>query len=251
MGLSKLGALVGVAPTKKKRASDRLTALHHLGKDAVTGVRRVYQPFNEDDRDLPPDESKLCPTSVQKELDDLRGEWINWVDVAMSQEYGNTKGRGDIVLDEDGKQHVIAENVPVGALLFLEKRFEDLSTLVDNLPTLATDREWKKESNTGLWITPPTETVRSVKKKVALTLAPPTDKHPAQVSLVEEAVPVGKTVITYISGAISAVQKKQLQRRVRALLDAVKKAREQANAQEVENLTLGESLFDMVFEGVR
>lgn len=251
MGLSKLGALVGVSPTKKKRASDKLSAMHKLGKEAVTGVRRVYQPFDEKDRDIPNDESKQCPTSVQRELQSLRDDWINWVDVAISQEFGNAQAKGDIVFDEDGNQRVVATGIPVGALLFLEKRLEDMSTLVDGLTTLPTDRDWNKDANTGLWVTPPTESVRKMRQKKPLELAKATDKHPAQVTLVDDEVPVGKTIITYVSGAITRVQQRQLQNRVRTLLDAVKKAREQANALEVENKKLGEYLFDLVFAGVQ
>ena len=80
-----------------------------------------------------------------------------------------------------------------------------------------------------------------------LEKAPATDKHPAQVEVVHEDKNVGKWKTINQSGAIPARDQHDMLARVKKLIEAVKKAREQANLLDVENKQAGDAIFDFIF----
>jgi phage gp46-like protein len=95
----------------------------------------------------------------------------------------------------------------------------------------------------------PEETVRTKKIPKAFIKAPATDKHPAQVDVYTEDVIVGTWTRTMFSGSLPAGRKLDLLRRVDAVAEAVKMAREYANQADAVDRKIGAALFDHIFAG--
>ena len=72
-------------------------------------------------------------------------------------------------------------------------------------------------------------------------------EHPAQTQLITEDVIAGSWLTIKYSGAMSAPRKKQLLARIEKLSNAVKFAREQANAMDVQDKKCGKEVFDFLF----
>jgi ABC-type sulfate transport system substrate-binding protein len=89
----------------------------------------------------------------------------------------------------------------------------------------------------------PTQTTKTRKVHKPITLYPATEQHPAQTQLIQVDETIGTWDTVHFSGAVTAGRKKVLQERVRALLKAVKFAREEANTVETSNHDVGRKLF--------
>ncbi|MEL6310420.1 MAG: hypothetical protein AAFQ52_19930, partial [Chloroflexota bacterium] len=74
-----------------------------------------------------------------------------------------------------------------------------------------------------------------------------TKEHPAQVEVYYEDIVVGNWQTIKYSGALPASRVAVLKERVRALQEAVKFAREEANSAEVDEQTVGETIFNYIF----
>jgi hypothetical protein len=107
---------------------------------------------------------------------------------------------------------------------------------------------WTWDTNKRCYTSEPTQRVRTNKVPKPITLAPATDKHPAQVQLHTEDVTVGTWTVTKFSGAMSAEELTDLKRRIAKLQDAVKVARERANQTKIEKREAGRALLDYLFQ---
>jgi hypothetical protein len=107
--------------------------------------------------------------------------------------------------------------------------------------------DWALDPSTGLYKTDTIATQRTKKVQRAITLYEATKEHPAQTQLITEDQIAGTWMTIKYSGAIPAPRKKQLLARVEKLSNAVKFAREQANAAEASNKKLGKEVFDFLF----
>ena len=125
---------------------------------------------------------------------------------------------------------VLASDIPVTYLLFLEKQLADLQTFVTKLPVLDAAETWSYDEATDAYATPPTQTTRSKKVPRNHVKAEATEKHPAQVEMYFEDVLVGYWTTVKFSGALPQARVNELRARVIKLSEAVKIAREQANS---------------------
>jgi hypothetical protein len=239
--MTKLNQIVALEKGLKGRTKTLITAIHHqLQKPApFGGLTRTYRPKDEEGEQLPP-EKTLVQLTVKGQLTDAGRYLTRLFDVVATKEWGNTQATADVVLNG----RVLVQGAPVTYLLFLEKELNDWRTLVSKIPALDAAEVWSYDEDNGQYRTEPTETVRSKKVLRALTLAPPTDKHPAQVQTYNEDVPVGTWSLTKFSGAVPASVRTDLIARVDEVLDAVKAAREEANGIEVEQKKVAEKLFE-------
>jgi hypothetical protein len=165
------------------------------------------------------------------------------LDVVLTQDIGNTIAKADIKVD--GK--VVLSGVPVTNLLFLEKQVTDLETFIAKLPTLDPSENWKPDPEIGGYTTDPYVTQKLAKVAEVLELAKATDKHPAQVQVQHVDKPIGVWNNTKKSGAIRIQDRNNALKRVRALKDAIKVAREEANSIEVEQKKCGDAVLGFVF----
>jgi hypothetical protein len=245
MSKKRLNAIVAFERDIKARAYKDLSKEHHLllKPDSVFGFSKTYQPKDEDGEQFPA-ESKLVQVRVPEAMKQLFGsEMQELFDATYTKDTGNRYAVANIVLD-DGT--VLAEDVPVPTLLFLEKQLSDLHTFVEKLPTLDPAEAWTFDTAKGYYVTPPVQTIKTKKVKKAIVLYPHSDKHPAQTQLIDDDVVVGTWTAIKHSGAVPDDQRRGLVRRVSMLQKAVKEARERANMHEVDERKIGAKLFSFI-----
>ncbi len=106
--------------------------------------------------------------------------------------------------------------------------------------------DWAVDPSTGQFKTEPSSTQRTKKVQRPSTLYEATKEHPAQTQLITEDVIAGSWLTITSSGAMSAPKKKLLAH-IEKLSNAVKFAREQANAMELHGQKCGKEVFDFLF----
>jgi hypothetical protein len=243
MAKPKLNQIVAVVTGKKTRAEKLLTDAHHGWKaELITGISRTYTPLDEAGEKLPP-ENKKVQVRVGDVVRNICAELSDFIDVVATQETGNTIAKANI--EVDGK--VIAANVPISVLLFLEKRLTDLYTFVAAIPTLPTDKEWSYSKEANCNVTPVIEQMRTAKVPVTHVKFQPTEHQPGQAEILYVDKQVGTWATKHFSGAITVQLQSELLARVVKLQDAVKVAREHANSTEVEQVKMGNDLLSFVF----
>lgn len=240
----KLNQIIAVVQGKKSTGEKLLTEIyqHGLKNTSLVGFNRVYSPLMEDGEKFP-NESQRLQSSVAESLRVLLPELTDYYDVVATQEQGNTRAAANIEVDNN----VVLQNVPIGTLLFLEKRLEDLHTFVSNLPVLPSDKDWVFDKNRNAYVSYGHQTVKTQKVQEVIVRYEATKEHPAQTELVSVDRRIGNWNTTHISGAIPAQEREQYISKVRSLQVAVKKAREEANSIEVEQVSIGKNILDFIF----
>lgn len=243
--MTKLSQLLAIEKGVKATAEREMTDVYHLlqKEDPITGLTRTYQPSDEDGETFP-DEVKLVQARVGDELAKANKSLAKLLNVTLEKDASNCVANANVEIGGDA----ILLNVPVTYLLFLEKQLVGLHTQVAKLPTLDPSFNWTLDAATGVYKSDPAKTNRSKKVMRNHVKAAATDKHPAQVDVYTEDVKVGEWTITRFSGAIPADRKRELLERVTNLTQAVKQAREAANATTVvDTPDVGAAVLDYVF----
>lgn len=241
----KLNQIIALANGKKANCKAAITEIYKRVQkpDLFTGLQRKYSPLDEEGEKLPP-ETKIVQQTVKKNLDAAKENFIDLLNIIATQEYANCEAKADIVV---GGQ-VLAKNVPVSYMLFLEKQVDDMKSLISALPVLSSDVKWNKSQvDADLYLTDVAVTNRTKKIQSPLVLYAATEKHPAQVQLISEDVFVGTWNKVDLSGAIPSIQRDEMLKKVEALREALKIAREEANCFEVKDVNIGESITSFVF----
>lgn len=242
--MPKLHEVLAVGLGKKAEAEKAVTDSYHVIQkaDLFDGVRKTYRPAAEDGERLPA-EAK----NIQHRLPDLIravcDKWVGLFDVTLTMDAGNQIARADVVCE--GMPTL--KNVPVPTLLFLEKQLDNVRAFVDKLPTPDPAEVWVRDANQNMLATAPTETYRTKKTPKVLVKYPATPEHPAQTEMVQEDVVAGYWTTIKYTTRVPADAKAAMLVRVDRLRDAVKVARERANAAEVERRTMGAELIGFVF----
>lgn len=241
---TKLNQIIALVNGKKSKTQKALTEVYHnLQKPTLfEGISRTYQPVDEDG-ETQPSEKKLVQYRVSDALQAARNAITEILDIVATQDHANTQARADVVVEG---RHIVS-SVPVTYLLFLEKQLTDVHTFIGKLPTLDPADRWEFSEQADNYVSE--RSVRNSTKKVMKNheKSPATDKHPAQVELFTEDVKVGEWSTVKFSGAIPAKRKNELLLRVEKLQEAVKIAREEANSITVENVKVGDAVFDFLF----
>jgi hypothetical protein len=215
--------------------------------ELFNGMHRVYQKKNEDGDDLPA-ESKKVQRTVKDELRKAIALTTEYWNLTAVREWTNCVAKADVKLD-DGT--VILSGVPASYLLFLEKQLTDFRTLVARAPLLDASEDWTLDPNSGLHKSNEIKTHKTQKQPRVLRLTPTTVEHPGTSQVYMDDVLVGHWHTTRQSGAMRKPDQEWALGRIDQLLQAVKKAREEANGhQVVETPKIGELVFDFLMEGV-
>ncbi|MGW3153756.1 DUF7873 family protein [Streptomyces sp. NPDC001089] len=240
----RLSQVVAVEKPIKADAYAALSAAHHQvqKQPLLAGISRTYRPRDEEGEPLPPESTRVQLRAVDA-ISDVMQELGRFYDVTATRDWANCAARADVVV---GGTTLLAD-VPVPFLLFLEKQLQALKTFVEKLPVLDPAEEWMWDQETGTWRTPAYESHRSKKVPRNHVLAEATPQHKAQVEIIYEDVPVGIWTTIKYSGALPASHVRALQDRVQALRDAVKKAREEANATEIAQKRVSAPLLNYLF----
>jgi hypothetical protein len=242
--MAKLNQIVAVVNGVKTKTAKVMTDVYHdLKKDQLfDGISRTYQPLDEDGETCPP-EQKLVQLTTDNAVETVREALTNMFDVIYTQDVANSQAKADVVVDDK----VLAPQVPITYLLFLEKQLTDISTFVNSLPVLDPAQEWVFDTNRGFYATKPTSTNKTKKVYRNHVKVEATKEHPAQVEVYTEDVKIGEWATVKFSGAMPATNKKQMLERVTKLQNAVKIAREEANGIEIQNKAIAEALLEYIF----
>lgn len=250
--MAKLNQIIAVEKGIKSRVYGAITDLDKAIQkpDLFNGFAKSYQPKDDDGETLPPERKRVqhVVTDVLRTVARLSTEWM---DVTARKDWSNTQARASVVINEGtANKVVILADVPVTYLLFLEKQLTDLRTLVGRLPTLDDGESWQLDAESGLYKTEPVQTHRTRKVQRPLVLYPATAEHPAQTQIITEDVIAGFWSQVKQSGAMPRTKKEALEERVEALLQAIKRAREAANAiDEFAAPAVGSAIFGYLLEG--
>jgi hypothetical protein len=242
--MTKLNQIIAVEKGIKSKSYAELTEAHHnVQKQALlSGISRTYQPKDEEGEQLPP-ESTRVQLKADEILRQTAANLTRLFDVTATKDWANCSAKADVVVDGT----TVVRGVPVSYLLFLEKQLSDLTTFVKKLPILDAAETWSHDPSSDTWKTEPVRTLRTKKIPRNHVKAPATDKHPAQVEVYHEDVAIGTWTTVKFSGALPAQRVNELLERVEKLAQAVKFAREEANAFEVTDQRVGDSVFAYLF----
>lgn len=241
---TRLNQIVAVEKGVKTKAERDLTDIYHKIQKTplVNGISRNYQPRDENGESLPPEN-----TPVQVRAEDALAEagtaLTRLFDVTATKDFGNQQATADVVVD--GQTLVV--KAPVTYLLFLEKKLTDVHTFVKKLPVLDAAETWEYDPNADVHKTATVKTTRTKKVPRNHVKAEATERHPAQVEVYHEDVIVGDWSTVKFSGALPATRVKELLTRVEKLQNAVKFAREEANTTTVNDVKVGERVFEYLF----
>lgn len=240
----RLSQLLAIEKGKKSEALRTVTDAYHLLQkpQLLSGIARTYQRATEDGEEFPSDSQKVQVNALDL-LGRVRKTFVPMFDVVATKETANQKATAEVTVDGAP----LLDDVPVGYLLFLEKQLVDLRSLIRALPALDPTKEWALDPTRGVYATEPTKTARTKKVPKNHVKVAATEKHPAQVEVYHEDVVTGYWTTQLFSGALTEPRVNELSERVQRLLDAVKKAREEANTIETEDVHFGEKIFDFLF----
>jgi hypothetical protein len=236
---TQLNQIVALEKGVKSRAqADFTAASQQLQKTAqLSGISRTYKPKDDEGEQLPP-ESTRVQVRARDVLADVQGALTRLFDVILTKDVANCAAKASIV---------VATDVPVTYLLFLEKQLADLLAFVTRIPVLDPAEVWTFDEATDAYATTPSQTTRSKKVPRNHVKAEATDKHPAQVEMYFEDVLVGYWTTVKYSGALPQARISELKSRVVKLSEAVKLAREAANSTIVTDQKIGDRVFGYLF----
>lgn len=240
--MTTVAQVIAVTPSIKTTAERALTDAHRIKHELYLGFDKTYRPDNELDEVLNP-EALVIRANAKDVIEGVSASLTRLFDVTATLETANTVAKANVKVD--GK--VLLSDVPVTYLLFLEKKLNDLKTFVSGLPVNPSDAIWHWDENAVRWFSDTLKTRRTKNVRRNHERAPATDKHPAQVDVYTEDIPVGTWETTKYSGALSVKDKTEYLRRITTLQEAVKFAREEANSMTISNVTAGDAVFGYIF----
>jgi hypothetical protein len=236
--------LKGQATKTRMDLQSTFTNKPHLFRKKVV----TFQPIEEGKLPSTVEQSDI-QTTLKKERDWVAGFIMKSIDSGYQIDKGNTEARADIIVEGAG---IIIKDVPATFLLQLEKHLLQVRELASTVPTLdpAQGFEASSADGKGMWKAREVVKERTKKDKKVLTLAPPTDKHPAQVQVYDADVVTGNIREQEWSALTTPAIKSEILARVDELIQAVKKARSRANSMELDvtSLKVGKQLLDYVFK---
>ncbi|MBN2535153.1 MAG: hypothetical protein JXB88_19890 [Spirochaetales bacterium] len=242
---SKLNQIIAVGNGEKSRAKKVMTKIYQkLDKDVLfSGISKIYEPIDEEGEQLPREE-KFVQITVEDSIKEVKNVLTGMFNIVATQDIANCYAKAAI--EVDGK--VIASDVPVTHLLFLEKQLEDINTFVNSLPTLDPSEKWIYNEQTNCYVSEEKKTIRTKKIPEVIVKYEATEKHPAQTELIYIDKAVGYWHTVKFSGATTKKKRDLLLEKIQKLQKAVKYAREEANNAEVEKSDFGDLILDYIFE---
>jgi hypothetical protein len=243
--MSKLHELLAVETDLKNQATNFINEAQKTfaaKTNHFIGQNRTYQPVN-DDAERFPDENQELVTTVYEKLNFVEDHVGRYYDALVQKEFTNTFAKADLVIGDT----VIATGLPATALLALENRFKALREVYRSIPTLDPAEKWTIDTqHKDCYVSETKETTKTAKVVKPLVLAQATDKHPAQVQMVNVDEIIGKWKTTRWCGMLTPAEKSALIERVETVLTAIKSARCRANDCEVQKINVAQKLFSYI-----
>lgn len=241
-----LNQIIAIEKGIKARAFAVISELNNTiqRSDLFSGMVRKYLKKNEEDDDLP-GERKHIQHRTRDVIGTLRASQTEYIDVMVQRDLGNLVGKATVEINGAP----IFPELPGVTLLQIEKILTDYRKFFDNMPVLDSSEDWGYDDEAGVYKTEPSYTTRTKKQAKVITLAPATDKHPAQAQLVQEDAVAGRWETIRHSAALPLPEKETIIARIDKLIIAVKEAREKANAVTVaDKPQIGAALFEYILK---
>lgn len=240
--LAASGTLSGQADkTRADLISTFNSKKHHFGEKKVEFV-----PDSADEKNEVREQSSI-QTTVHDEIEWICGKMAKAINVDHHIDVANTSAKADVVL-EDGT--VLLKDVPSTSLLQIGHTLDAVHSLIEAIPTLDPTKGFTPDPiRKGVFAARPVEKISTKKIKKVITLAPATDKHPAQVQVYDADDRVGVIHEQEWSSMITPALKSDLLDRCEVLQQAVKKARARANDTEVDTSSkIGNVMLSHIFD---
>lgn len=190
------------------------------------------------------DRRELTSTIIERIDYSLDYEERNF-DAQYQREKANQMACADVVLPETGK---VIPQVPVDLLIYGVKRFTLLREIISMAPTYDTTVRWEADTDAGMRgvyrSEQPVSANKTEKQKVVIEKAKATDKHPAQVELIDKDVIVGHYETSRKTGKLTPRAKHLLLGWFDGMIRAFKVAQSEANETEVPS----DKIFHMIRE---
>lgn len=245
----RLHELLAVKKDLKQQADKTRTDLENTFEKKphhFTGKLKTFTPNGEDAVSKTEDVLDV-QTTITGELAWLKPYLANSLDSHYHVAAGNMKASADIVL-EDGT--IMLPAMPASTLLELEDYFANLRGFLSKIPTLDPAKGFTPDpaKGSGVFQARAVEKTRTLAQKKVYVLYPATERHPAQVQLVDEQIPVGTIREQEWSSMLTPADKAKMLDRCEQLARAVKAARARANQIEVDvSRKIGDALIGHVF----
>jgi hypothetical protein len=250
--MAQLHELLAVEADKNNIASklvDESKATLSKKPDHFRGFTKTLSYFDPARAAENAEETKLVVSTVSENLDYTAYHIADYFDVVLQKELTNQTANADLVLDGT----IFGKGLPATFLLGMETRLKGLRPALEAIPTLPPAINWQPDTNSGVghYRSPQTMVPKTEKRVKFVTLAPATDKHPAQVKDWIEDEAVAKVETVEFSGMWTVEQKADAIDRLDRLLQAVKKARQRANMAEVVPGSIGDKLTSYILNGTK
>jgi len=253
--MSKLHEIIAVEVDRKKTFQRiGLETSHTLTKKQqhFVGHVRKYEPIV-DGTGTFDDEVSHIVTSVPEKLKHFEKSATSMLDIVLCKELSNVNAKADIkIKEEDGEPILIAEQVPVQALV----QFENLLTTIrdsvyNNIPTLDPKSNWYPDEakGKGFYKTAETRKRKTSKEQSFIVVVDGTEHNKPEIREVTKDVQVGNWVEASFSGMLSPADKSDMLERVGKLIEAVKQARARANHIDAEKAKIASKFFKYINEG--
>lgn len=248
MGKPKLHELLAVMAD----TSNVSTAMLNEGKTVFAkkpehfrGHTRTVAYFDESRSSENVTEEKAMVTTVNERLEYILHVLGRHYDALLQLEEANGRAKADLVVNGV----TIMADVPATFLLGMEARLKNLRELLLTLPTLEPSIKWAKDDLAApdVFTAPPAASFKTEKTVKSKVMYDATEHHPAQIHQWSEDVPVARVEVTTTSGMLPPAAKAVMLERCDDMIRAVKKARQRANATEVEDLHIANGIFSYIF----
>ncbi len=243
--MPKLNQIIAVEKGVKSRVYSFLSSTYKAFQKPglFNGLARQYQKKDEDGEDYPAENVRV-QQNASALLQEIGEQMTELFDVTAQKDWANCDAKSDVEVDGQ----VILKNVPATYLLFLEKQLNDLKDELNKLPELDPGHDWTLDPSSSLYKAAPTFTTKTKKVPKVIVKYDATEHHPAQTEIVQIDEVVGTWQTVQHSGAIPASSKKKMQKRLVALIKAIKFARENANEADAEKRDVGKAIFNYLLD---
>jgi len=240
--MTRISQLIAIVGGVTAEADARLAELKALAANEalLTGRQETYRPLAENGLQLPSKSQRvrLTEDSVLEAVQViLTRKW----DTGRTLDAANAGASADVRVGDV----LLLADVPVGHLLYLERELGVLHGIVEGMPTLDQTKDWTSEgTEPGLHRAAPVETASTDKLPYNWGRGNGTANFQEIVDVLTRDEVVGFWTKTTFSGALHPRRKAVILARVSDLRNAVKMAREEANAAHVDDLHEGKAIFE-------
>jgi len=215
------------------------------------GYDKSYTPLDEDGRQLP-SEGQTIKQDPRDLVARVEKEWTALFDMMAGCDKTNCTAAADIVVrDEAGDPFVIAERVPVTTLMPLQKKADDILTLIRHIPTLSMSRTWTWDDNANCYVSDEEFTDKTEKVHRHQIVVEPTEFHPAQTHTYTEDRPIGTWRTVWTTSCRPAAEVAAMEARAIAFKYAIGEAVQKANTAEMQERKIAKPIFDWILRGVK